>query len=119
MSKIFFETSRLLSLLFIFFTTNIFLAYSQNSITSIVEAESQAWILDNLINPVMSLVLAINVMIFFYGTFRFILNRNKPEQNSNGKKAMFWGLVGIFLIVSVWQIMDFVASVFNSNIRLR
>jgi hypothetical protein len=104
---------------YFFLNINLLFVYSQNSITAIVEAKSQAWILDNIINPVMSLVLSIAVLVFFYGTVRFILDRNKPEQNANSKKAMFWGLIGIFIIASVWQIMDFVAGMFNSSIRLK
>lgn len=89
------------------------------TITSVVDIETQSWILDNLINPLFSIVLAIAVSIFFYGTFKFIINRNNPEANSNGKKSMFWGLIGIFIIASVWQIMDLIASSLDSNIRLK
>lgn len=98
---------------------NIFnISYGAQNITSIVDQEAQSWILDNLVNPIFSLILAIAVSIFFYGTARFILNRNNPEQNNAGKKSMFWGIVGIFIIASVWQIMDMVAASLESKVRL-
>lgn len=71
-----------------------------------------------------SLFIALGVVAFFYGMVEFIW----AQRDGNGEKAkksksfMVWGLVGVFVMVSVWGIIKYFQTIFglpaDSNITI-
>jgi len=57
------------------------------------------------------LIIAISVIVFLWGIFRFI--KSEGEDRQGGKELMFWGIVGLFVIVSVWGLVAILQSTFQ------
>ena len=47
------------------------------------------------------------ILVFFWGIVKFIANAGDEKAIEDGKKFMIWGLVGLFVIISMWGIIGF------------
>ena len=60
--------------------------------------------INNLVVPVL---FAIAFIVFVWGAFQaFILGHNSDDAHKQGKNLMLWGLVGFFVMVSVWGLVN-------------
>ena len=62
----------------------------------------------NLINNVLVPVLfALAFIVFLWGAFdTFILGAQREETKEQGKNLMLWGLIGFFVMVSIWGLVN-------------
>src|SRR3989344_576469 len=57
-------------------------------------------IINNILVPVL---FAVAFIVFIWGAFQtFIWGANSEEVKEHGKNLMLWGLIGFFVMVSVW-----------------
>lgn len=57
------------------------------------------------------LIIALAFLFFIWGVFRyFIFGGADEESREKGKSAMIWGIVGFVLIVSLWGLINVIAS---------
>jgi succinate dehydrogenase/fumarate reductase cytochrome b subunit len=66
--------------------------------------------MDAIINPIMALIFGAALVYFLYGLMVFILNAGQEAKRSEGKRHMFWGLIGMFVMVSVFAILSMALS---------
>jgi hypothetical protein len=57
-------------------------------------------IINNIVSPVIYLIMALAIVYFLYGVMQFIKNADNAEKRSEGYSHMIWGIVGIFIMVS-------------------
>ena len=70
----------------------------------------------SIINLLIPVLAGIAIVFFFIGLIRFIYNAGDVKSRSTGRDAMVWGLVGIFVIFSLWGIIAIVQqSLFGST----
>jgi hypothetical protein len=72
-------------------------------------------ILDNIINPVISLMIAVAVLYFLWGVFVFIRNADSSEERKKGGLHMLWGSIGLFIMVAAYGILNLILGTINSN----
>ena len=62
----------------------------------------------NIINNVLVPVLfAVAFIVFLWGAFQtFILGQGSDESKEAGKSLMLWGLIGFFVMVSIWGLVN-------------
>lgn len=73
--------------------------------------------IDNYLVP---LIFAIAFIVFIFGIFQyFILGGADEEKRTKGRSLMVWGMIGFFVMVSIWGILNlFVNSLgFGSDSR--
>ncbi len=63
-----------------------------------------------IINPLIGLMIAIAVVFFLYGVLEFIMGADNAEKKETGKQHMIWGIIGLFIMVAVFGIMNLLAS---------
>ncbi|MGD0328767.1 MAG: hypothetical protein ABSB00_03655 [Minisyncoccia bacterium] len=64
-------------------------------------------IINTINNIIVPVLFAIAFIVFLYGVFKvFILGANSEEEKGKGKTLMLWGLVGFFIMVSVWGLVN-------------
>lgn len=70
-----------------------------------------------IINGVLvPLVFAIAFIVFIWGIFQYlILGGHDDEVREKGKQLMLFGLIGFFLMVSVWGLVNILVGTFNLN----
>jgi D-alanyl-lipoteichoic acid acyltransferase DltB (MBOAT superfamily) len=68
-----------------------------------------------IINMVIPIVFGLALIYFFWGLANFILHADEQEARDNGKQKMFWGIVALFVIVSIYGILTFVGNTVGIN----
>ena len=62
-----------------------------------------------LINPIIAILVGVALLAFFWGLARFIFRVGGDEKAvDEGKRIMKWGLIALFVMVSVWGIIIFI-----------
>src|SRR3972149_5786424 len=63
-----------------------------------------------ILNPVIAVMFSLALAYFIYGVAFYIWNPSNEEARQKGRKGMLWGLIGMFVMVSVFGIMRFLIS---------
>lgn len=79
-----------------------------------------AQILENfvtfLINPAILVIFAAGFLLFIWGLVQFLLALNKSgTEYDEGKQHMLWGIVGMFIMASVYGIIALIDNTFDLN----
>jgi len=78
--------------------------------------ELGAFIIDLINNVAVPLVFAIAFIVFIWGIFQyFIQGGHDEEAKDKGKSLMLWGLVGFFIMVSVWGLVNILTGTLNTD----
>lgn len=64
----------------------------------------------SLISSLTPIVASIAFMVFLWGLGRYVYHSDSEDSREEGKRLMFWGIIGLFAMFSVWGIVNFVAS---------
>jgi hypothetical protein len=76
--------------------------------------ESSLGIVDSLVKVSFGL----GLLFFFWGIAKFILAAGDESKHEEGKRLMIWGIVALFVMASVWGIVNFVqTAVFSRTIQ--
>ncbi|MCX6787626.1 MAG: hypothetical protein NT108_00485 [Candidatus Kaiserbacteria bacterium] len=66
-----------------------------------------SFIINTINNVFVPVLFAIAFIVFIWGAFdTFILGANSEEVKEHGKNLMLWGLIGFFVMVSVWGLVN-------------
>jgi uncharacterized membrane protein YidH (DUF202 family) len=63
-----------------------------------------------IINPLIGLLFALAMVYFIYGLARYLLSPDNEEIRKTSKSHMLWGIVGMFIMVSVFGIMNLIMN---------
>lgn len=63
-----------------------------------------------IINPLIIAMFAVALVVFLWGVVEYLGNPNSDEQRTKAKQHVLWGIVGIFIMISVFAIMQLIAS---------
>lgn len=67
----------------------------------------------DLINLATPIVVALALLFFFWGLANYILSAGDDKKKDEGKRIMIWGVLALFVMVSVWGIINVVRDTFN------
>lgn len=83
--------------------------------SSATNAFSLIKILQNIVDTIIPFVVGLAVLVFIYGVFNFITSAGDEEARANAKQFIIWGIIGIFVMVSVWGLVKILSGTFNLN----
>lgn len=66
-----------------------------------------------IINPIILLLVGASFIVFLWGAFEFIANAGNEEKRKEGKRAIFWGLIGLVIIFGAYGIINVALNTFN------
>ena len=72
------------------------------------------FLITGLIRPLVPLLIGLAVVVFIYGVLKTMLSEG-GEKKEEGKQFMFWGIIGIFVMVSVWGLVSILQGTFDLN----
>lgn len=72
----------------------------------------------NIINQLMPFIVALAVLYFIWGVFQFVMASGDDEARKVGRTKMMWGIIGIFVMVSVWGLVNLLEGSFRTNKRV-
>ena len=68
-----------------------------------------------ILNPLILLAFAIALLVFFWGIFQFILSQTTDTNRDEGKRKIFWGLFGMFVMDSAYGLIRLILGTFGIN----
>ncbi|HEU0081212.1 MAG TPA: pilin [Candidatus Paceibacterota bacterium] len=68
----------------------------------------------NILNTVLPLIIAAAVVYFVWGMFQLFLAGDE-EKHEKAKTTVIYGVIAIFVMVSVWGLVNILANTFNLN----
>ena len=70
-----------------------------------------------IIGPVMQVVFAAGFLLFLWGLVQFLWNLEESSSHEEGKQHMLWGIIGMFIMVSIWGIIGMISNTFNLGVN--
>ncbi|MBP6926145.1 MAG: hypothetical protein KBB70_00420 [Candidatus Pacebacteria bacterium] len=55
------------------------------------------------------LLSAIGILVFIFGIVKYVIANNE-EQKANAQRLILYGVIGLFAIVAVWGLVNFIAN---------
>jgi len=71
-------------------------------------------IISEIINPLITILMVLATVMFLWGVMQMITSSDNEEKRSQGKKHIMWGIVGLFIMVSVWGIIQILCNFFDT-----
>lgn len=68
--------------------------------------------IQSLIGAALPVIISIAVLFFLWGLVKYMLNQDDAEARAGARSMMVWGIVIIFVMVSVWGLVNFLDSFF-------
>ncbi len=62
-----------------------------------------------IVSKTIPVVVGLALLYFFWGLSKFILRAGDEKAREEGKQIMLWGVIALFVMVSIWGIVDFIA----------
>lgn len=69
--------------------------------------------INEIINSIIPIILALAVLYFFWGVAQYILNSEDGEKRGKAISTMIMGIIAIFVMVSVWGIIAILQETFK------
>lgn len=69
-----------------------------------------------IINPILALLFTAGMLYFLWGGLQFILGADDPKQRGEGKQHMLWGVIGMFVMFSVYAILRVGLATFDVDV---
>lgn len=72
-----------------------------------------------IVFPLLAILLAAAVMVFIWGAFQYIVRSDDSSARAEGQKHMFYGIIGIVVMVSALAILQIaLKSVFGNSVNV-
>lgn len=69
-----------------------------------------------ILNPLIDMMFVIAFAFFLYGVFEFIVGGSKSaDAKTKGKSHMFWGIIGMAIMFSVFGIIKFIMTTIGAK----
>jgi hypothetical protein len=69
-----------------------------------------------ILNPFIAVLFVVATIYFLIGLIRYFLPEGNEGDRATGQRHMVWGLVGMFLMISVFGIMKLIVNTFGVNL---
>lgn len=72
-----------------------------------------------VLNPLIVFIFGLAVVYFVYGVMQFLLNPEDETIRKTGKQHMLWGVVGMFIMIATFGIMNLILNTLGEkNIKV-
>ncbi len=89
----------------------ILILYPQNSYAAFTGIKEIIDDVGEIISTLTIIAAAAALLVFFFGLVKFILKSG--QEKAEGKGIMVWGLIALFVMISVWGIIGFFQDEFG------
>jgi len=69
----------------------------------------------DILITIIPILLALAVLVFFWGIVKFITNADDAKRNEEGKQIIIWGLITIFVMIAFWGILGWLQTELGFN----
>ena len=68
----------------------------------------------HIVQPLITLMFIVAVVVFIWGVVEMIMNGSSEEARSTGTKHVAWGLIGLFIMLGVYGILNILVNTLRS-----
>lgn len=72
-------------------------------------------IVSGIFNPLIGFIIALALLYFLWGLSKFVLNSGDEDSVKEAKQMMLWGVIALFVMVSVWGLVGILSQTFFSG----
>jgi uncharacterized membrane protein len=76
------------------------------AITFAITAEELISHIASILSDVVLLLVAFAVVVFLWGVVKYIMSGDNEEKRKEARQYITWGIVGLFVMVSVWGLVN-------------
>ncbi|HEY4483121.1 MAG TPA: pilin [Candidatus Paceibacterota bacterium] len=69
-------------------------------------------LIQTIVTRAIPILTAVALLYFIWGLVQFIMSAG-GEKHEEGKTKMWWGIIALFVIVSIWGIVGYIGNVFD------
>lgn len=69
-------------------------------------------IVELFINRATPFLIGLAVFVIIFGVFKFILNAANEEERKAARSYIFWGVIGVFVMISIWGLVNILYDTF-------
>jgi len=62
---------------------------------------------------IIPLIFALAVAMFIWGVAQYVINSDEEAKKAKGKSFMIWGIIALFVMVSMWGLVSIIGNTFN------
>jgi hypothetical protein len=66
-----------------------------------------------ILNPIITLAFAVAFVVFFFGIVQFISSETADGKRDEGKRKIFYGLFGMFIMFSAYGLIRLILATFG------
>ena len=70
---------------------------------------------DAFVKTLLPFVISLAVLVILWGVFNYIAGAGDEEKRAQAKQYIIWGIIGLFVMVSVWGLVNVLKNTFNLN----
>ncbi|MES2216024.1 MAG: hypothetical protein V4481_01875 [Patescibacteria group bacterium] len=86
------------------------------SAQAITDVNTLTYKLTNLGNTFIQILIAFAVIYIIYNVVRFlIVGADNEEKRASARSAILWGVVGLFVILSIWGLVRILTNTFRTD----
>lgn len=82
------------------------LAFAQSIESSITRVEA-------ILNSIIPLLMIVATVVFLWGVIMYITSAGKEEKTEEGRRLIIYGLIGLFVMVAVWGLVQVLVTTFS------
>ena len=71
--------------------------------------------IDNVLTPLVAVILGAAVVYFLWGVVKYISKSSSEEERATGRKMMIYGLIALFVMLSIWGLINLLSGTFPFN----
>lgn len=98
---------------FSLFTSTLFALLLPNLTHAKTFGEYVTSIYKGIIPPLIPVLVGIAVLVFIWGVIKYLTAADDPEKAKEGMKTITWGVIGLFVIISVWGLVAILVNLFG------
>lgn len=73
----------------------------------------------DIINSTIPILVSIAFIVFFWGLSKFVIGADNDKEVKNGKEFMLWGILALFILISVRTILGLLSNEFEFGQALK
>lgn len=66
-----------------------------------------------IIDPLILFLFVLGFLYFLYGVYELVSAAENEEARAKGRQHIIWGLIGLFIMISFWGIMNVICRTIN------
>jgi len=87
-----------------------FLAAAQGAVRNVQDLIS---FVGQVLGWLMPLIVGLAVIYFVFGILKYVMNAGDEEKQKEGRSMMLYGIIAIFVMVSVWGLINVLVGTFG------